>query len=130
MYTKTICPLTLYKQWLYCRIIKVPHTTLWHATQMKLLLLALVRFSLSMNRMKGTGALPLGRITVVSTGDLLPFLHIEGVNVYLSRSILYTLACAGRDNSIVSISFLIKVSSSWLCLASVLIVCCTKWVPF
>lgn len=48
-----------------------------------------------MNRMKGTGALPLGRITVVSTGDLLPFLHIEGVNVYRSRSNLYILLCAG-----------------------------------
>lgn len=75
---------------------------------MKLLLLALVRFSLSMNRMKGTGALPLGRITVVSTGDLLPFLHIEGVNVYLSLFLLCSCAHAGRDNIMVAISFLIK----------------------
>lgn len=53
---------------------------------MKLLLLALVRFGLSLNYTKGTGALPVGRITVVSTGDLLPFLHSGGVNVYLSLS--------------------------------------------
>lgn len=72
--------------------------------------------------MKGTGALPLGRITVVSTGDLLPFLHIEGVNVYLSLFLLCSCAHAGRDNIMVAISFLIKFCLSWQYLAFVLLV--------
>lgn len=48
--------------------------------------------------MKGTGALSLGgRITVVSTGDLLSFLYNGGVNVYLSLSRVYNVTEPVRD---------------------------------
>lgn len=61
--------------------LKIFYNRAW----INLLLLTLVRFSLGLNCMKGTGALPLGSsITVVSTGDLSPFLYSEGVNIYLS----------------------------------------------
>lgn len=79
---------------------------------MKLLLLALVRFGLSLNCTKGTGALPVGRITVVSTGDLLPFLHSGGVNIYLSLSVGCAFVSMVRDNGMALAAVVIKHGSS------------------
>lgn len=60
--------------------------------------------------MKGTGAVPTGRVTVVSTGDLLPFVS-EGVNVELSPSFMGLISVHERDIDIMNY-FVIKYAFS------------------